>query len=55
MEPTQRTLHTGEVDLLLMLLVVRDLTGRARRWPGAGLGTAAGIKLVALIFIPYLP
>ena len=54
MEPVQRTLHTGEVDLLLMLLVVRDLTGRARRWQGAGLGVAAGIKLVALIFIPYL-
>ena len=54
LEPIQRTLHTGEVDLLLMLLVVRDLTGRARRWPGAGLGVAAGIKLVALIFIPYL-
>jgi alpha-1,2-mannosyltransferase len=54
LEPVQRTLHTGEVDLLLMLLVVRDLTGRARRWPGAGLGIAAGIKLVALIFIPYL-
>src|ERR1700745_3572070 len=26
-EPVQRTLHTGEVDLLLMLLVVRDLAG----------------------------
>jgi alpha-1,2-mannosyltransferase len=53
-EPVQRTLHTGEVDLLLMLLVVRDLAGRGRRWQGAGLGLAAGIKLVALIFIPYL-
>jgi alpha-1,2-mannosyltransferase len=53
-EPVQRTLHTGEVDLLLMLLVVRDLSNRGRRWQGAGLGVAAGIKLVALIFIPYL-
>jgi alpha-1,2-mannosyltransferase len=53
-EPVQRTLHTGEVDLLLMLLVVRDLAGRGRRWQGIGLGLVAGIKLVALIFIPYL-
>ena len=53
-EPVQRTLHLGEVDLLLMLLVIRDLANRGRRWQGAGLGVAAGIKLVALIFIPYL-
>lgn len=53
-EPVQRTLHTGEVDLLLLLLVVVDLTGRVRRWQGVGLGVAAGIKLLALIFIPYL-
>jgi glycosyl transferase family 87 len=53
-EPVQRTLHVGEVDLLLMLLVIWDLTSRGRRWQGAGLGMAAGIKLVALIFIPYL-
>jgi alpha-1,2-mannosyltransferase len=54
LEPVQRTLHTGEIDLLLMLLVVRDLSNRGRRWQGAGVGAAAGIKLVALIFIPYL-
>ena len=53
-EPVQRTLHTGEVDLLLMLLVVRDLTNTGRRWQGVGVGVAAGFKLVALIFIPYL-
>jgi alpha-1,2-mannosyltransferase len=53
-EPVQRTLHAGEIDLLLMLLVVRDLASRGRRWQGAGVGLAAGIKLVALIFIPYL-
>ena len=50
-EPVQRTLHTGEVDLLLMLLVVGDLAGRGRRWRGVGIGLAAGVKLVALIFI----
>jgi alpha-1,2-mannosyltransferase len=54
LEPVQRTLHTGEIDLLLMLLVFRDLSSSGRRWRGAGVGAAAGIKLVALIFIPYL-
>jgi alpha-1,2-mannosyltransferase len=54
LEPVQRTLQTGEIDLLLLLLVVWDLSNRRSRWQGAGLGAAAGIKLVALIFIPYL-
>jgi glycosyl transferase family 87 len=54
LEPVQRTLQTGEIDLLLLLLVVWDLSDRRGRWQGAGLGAAAGIKLVALIFIPYL-
>ena len=53
-EPVQRTLNTGEVDLLLMLLVVADLASRRRRWQGVGVGVAADIKLVPLIFIPYL-
>ncbi|HUY50543.1 MAG TPA: glycosyltransferase 87 family protein [Streptosporangiaceae bacterium] len=54
-EPVQRTLHVGQVELLLMALVVWDL-GRpgGRRWQGAGIGLAAGVKLVPLIFIPYL-
>ena len=54
LEPVQRTLNTGEVDLLLMLLVVADLASRRRRWQGVGVGVAAGLKLVPLIFIPYL-
>jgi alpha-1,2-mannosyltransferase len=54
LEPVQRTLHTGEIDLLLMVLVVSDLSNEGRRRQGVGLGAAAGIKLVALIFIPYL-
>jgi alpha-1,2-mannosyltransferase len=54
LEPVQQALHSGEVDLLLMLVVVADLANKGRRWQGAGIGVAAGIKLVALIFIPYL-
>ena len=45
----------GQIEPLLMLLVVWDLTrSDARRWKGIGIGLAAGIKLVPLIFIPYL-
>jgi alpha-1,2-mannosyltransferase len=54
-EPVQRVLHWGQIDLLLMALVVWDLCqDDQRRWKGAGIGLAAGIKLVPLIFIPYL-
>jgi alpha-1,2-mannosyltransferase len=60
-EPVQQTLALGQVNLLLMLLIVADLLtvgvsaeGRTRWWHGIGLGIAAGIKLTPLIFIPYL-
>jgi len=54
-EPVQRALHLGQVELLLMALITADLSGPGRRWwRGAGIGVAAGIKLVPLIFIPYL-
>ena len=56
----QETLGLGQVNLLLMLLIVADLlttgtlSGRTRWWHGIGIGVAAGIKLTPLIFIPYL-
>ncbi len=54
-EPVQRALHLGQVEPLLMVLIVWDLCQDDRRWwKGAGVGIAAGIKLVPLIFIPYL-
>ena len=59
-EPVQQTLGLGQVNLLLMLLIVADLLtaaalrGRTRWWHGIGIGVAAGIKLTPLIFIPYL-
>ena len=61
-EPVQQTLALGQVNLLLMLLVVADLLtggaltpgGRTRWWHGVGIGIAAGVKLTPLIFIPYL-
>jgi len=61
-EPVQQTLGLGQVNLLLMLLIVADLLtggalkpgGGTRWWHGLGIGIAAGVKLTPLIFIPYL-
>jgi alpha-1,2-mannosyltransferase len=57
-EPVIRTIYVGQVNLALMALITWDLcqpdTPASRRWKGAGVGIAAGIKLIPLIFIPYL-
>jgi alpha-1,2-mannosyltransferase len=54
-EPVTRTLRLGQVELLLMALVVWDLCRPdGGRWKGAGVGLAAAVKLVPLIFVPYL-
>ena len=54
-QPVQRTLFVGQIELVLMGIVVWDLCQPDnRRWKGAATGVAAGIKLVPLIFIAYL-
>jgi alpha-1,2-mannosyltransferase len=57
-EPVLRTIYLGQVNLVLMALIIWDLcqpdTAKSRWWKGFGTGIAAGIKLVPLIFIPYL-
>jgi alpha-1,2-mannosyltransferase len=54
-EPVQRTLFLGQIELVLMALVIWDQVQPDRRWwKGAGIGVAAGIKLVPGIFILYL-
>ncbi len=54
-EPVQRVLFLGQIELVLLALILWDLNQPDRRWwKGAGIGIAAGIKLVPLIFIPYL-
>jgi alpha-1,2-mannosyltransferase len=54
-EPVQRTFYLGQVELVLMALVIWDVCQPdGRRWKGVGVGIAAGVKLVPLIFIPYL-
>jgi alpha-1,2-mannosyltransferase len=55
-EPLRETLGFGQVNMLLVFLVVADLvllTGRSR-WGGVGVGLATAIKLTPGIFIVYL-
>jgi alpha-1,2-mannosyltransferase len=54
-EPVQRTFYLGQVELVLMALVIWDVCQPdGRWWKGVGVGIAAGVKMVPLIFIPYL-
>ena len=54
-EPVFRTMYLGQVNLLLMALVIGDLAQPdGRRLKGMAVGIAAGIKLIPLVFIPYL-
>jgi alpha-1,2-mannosyltransferase len=49
------TLWEGQVNLVLMALVVWDLTRPdGSRWRGWSVGVAAGVKLTAIVFVPYL-
>jgi alpha-1,2-mannosyltransferase len=53
--PVQLTLGLGQVNLILMAIIVADLCLPDGRWlKGMGVGLAAGFKLTPLIFIPYL-
>jgi alpha-1,2-mannosyltransferase len=54
-EPVLQTMSLGQVELVLLALIMCDMCQPdQRRWKGVGVGIAAGIKLVPLIFIPYL-
>lgn len=54
-EPVKTTLYLGQINVLLLAIVVADLLRtRKSSWTGVGVGIAAGIKLTPLIFIPYL-
>jgi alpha-1,2-mannosyltransferase len=55
LQPVQDTLVLGQVNLILMLVVLADLCLPDTAWfKGIGVGLAAGFKLTPLIFVPYL-
>lgn len=55
LEPVAMTLFFGQINLVLLALVVGDLALPDRvKGKGIGIGLAAGIKLTPLVFIPYL-
>jgi alpha-1,2-mannosyltransferase len=56
-EPVRETIGYGQVNTLLLTLVVGDLlfgVARGRRWGGAGIGLATAVKLTPGIFLLYL-
>ncbi|MBY8877670.1 glycosyltransferase 87 family protein [Streptomyces sp. PLK6-54] len=54
-EPVWATLRYGQVNLLVAVLVLWDVTRRAEsRWAGVGIGIAAGIKLTPALFVVFL-
>lgn len=53
LEPMMRNLLLGQVNLILMALVVIDLLVLPARWRGFLIGMAAGIKLTPAVFIVY--
>lgn len=54
--PLADTLWLGQINVVLMALVVGDLVAlnRGKRWAGVGIGIAAGIKLTPLLFVVLL-
>ncbi len=55
LEPVYHTLFLGQVNLILLALILADVWRVARGRPaGIGIGIAAAIKLTPLIFIPLL-
>ncbi|MFF4346684.1 glycosyltransferase 87 family protein [Streptomyces sp. NPDC001530] len=54
-EPVWTTLRYGQINLLLAVLVLWDLSRRpGHRWAGVGIGIAAAIKLTPALFALFL-
>jgi alpha-1,2-mannosyltransferase len=55
LDPVRTTLYLGQINIVLLALVLGDLLGRRdSRWRGVGLGLAAAVKLTPLLFVAYL-
>jgi alpha-1,2-mannosyltransferase len=53
LEPVRSNFDYGQINLILMVLVVADLTRVPARWRGVLIGLAAAIKLTPLIYLLY--
>nr|WP_236795990.1 glycosyltransferase 87 family protein [Amycolatopsis sp. GM8] len=53
LEPVWKTFSLGQVNLILLALIVVDVLLRPR-WSGVLVGIAAAVKLTPLIFVAYL-
>lgn len=60
LEPVWRTLFLGQINIILMIMVVVDVLvlatadGRAGKWAGVLVGVAGAVKLTPLVFVAYL-
>ncbi|WP_052685542.1 glycosyltransferase 87 family protein [Lentzea aerocolonigenes] len=54
LEPVWRTIGFGQINVLLMAMVVFDLLRDNSRWSGVLTGVAAAVKLTPLIFVLHL-
>lgn len=55
LEPVRLSLQLGQVNLIILAVVVFDLLGSdGRRWAGIGIGLVAGVKLTPALFIVFL-
>jgi alpha-1,2-mannosyltransferase len=55
LDPVRTTLYLGQINIVLLALVVGDLLGRPdSRLRGVGVGLAAAVKLTPLLFVVYL-
>ncbi|MBX5332664.1 DUF2029 domain-containing protein [Rhodococcus fascians] len=55
LEPVRMTIWLGQINMLLLVLVLLDLTrGEGSRLRGVGVGIAAGLKLTPAFFVLHL-
>jgi alpha-1,2-mannosyltransferase len=53
LEPVRSNMDYGQINLLLMCLVVVDLNQSGRRFRGLAIGVAAAIKLTPIVYLLY--
>jgi alpha-1,2-mannosyltransferase len=54
LDPIHTTVNLGQINVVLLALVLADVTGRSGRARGVGVGLAAALKLTPLVFVAYL-